>query len=106
MYVTLQETKQHLNIDEDYNDDDKYILSLINVSENVIEKHINQSLTGFTTSLILSGETVTILENPLRQAVLLFVGNLYANREINAYTNVTKLPFNYEYLLDFYIKYD
>ena len=36
MYVTLDEAKKHLNIDADFNDDDAYITSLIEVSEDSV----------------------------------------------------------------------
>ncbi len=36
MYVTLDEAKKHLNIDADFTDDDAYITSLIEVSEDSV----------------------------------------------------------------------
>ena len=37
MYVTLEETKKHLNIDESFKDDDVYINSLVQVAEDAVE---------------------------------------------------------------------
>ena len=36
MYVTLDEAKKHLNVDADFTDDDAYITSLIEVSEDSV----------------------------------------------------------------------
>ena len=44
MYVTLEQAKKHLNIDSDFNEDDDYIMQLINVAEIAVEKHIDCDL--------------------------------------------------------------
>jgi len=99
MYITLSKAKQHLNIESGYTEDDSYITNLIGVAESVVEKHINDSLTGITCS------NGGILPLPLEQAMLLMIGNFYANREVLTLANVSKLPYNFEYLISFYQNY-
>ena len=44
MYLKLSQIKKHLNINEDFNDDDEYLLELSKVTENVVQKHIDREL--------------------------------------------------------------
>ena len=100
MYITLSQAKAHLNIDYSYLDDDNYINDLIGLAESVVELHINRKLDDIVT--LNNG----VLPAPLSRAMLLFIGEHYKNREIVSFaTKTTSLPFNYEYLLDFYQQY-
>lgn len=96
MYVTLEEAKKHLNIDTDFTDDNTYIQSLINVAENVVQKNIDVELSDL-------GET---LPTPLKQAMLLLIGNYYANRESVTFGAATPLPHAYEYLIALFKNYN
>lgn len=98
MYVTLEQAKKHLNIDNDFNEDDDYIKQLIQVAEIAVEKHIDCDL---KTYLDKNGS----LEFPLIQTMLLFVGNMYANRESVSITQQYELPLAYCYILDLYKDY-
>ena len=40
-YTRLDEFKRHLNIDECYTDDDVYLMSLIDIAEDAVQKHLN-----------------------------------------------------------------
>lgn len=96
MYTTIEEIKQHLQIDNDYNGDDEYLMSLIEVAEEIVSQHINRPLSEYTPAL----------PAPIKQAILLLIGNYYSNREpIVIGVSVNKLPLSYEYLLSPYIKY-
>jgi hypothetical protein len=44
MYLTLEMAKKHLLVDKDFKDDDLYILDLITVAEDSVEKHLNIAL--------------------------------------------------------------
>lgn len=99
MYLTLEQVKQHLNISNDFTEDDEYILGLIDVAKSVVEVHCNATLKQ------LADEHNGIIPPPIIQAALLYIGSLYQNREIVANTKVTTLPFNYEYLINLYIHY-
>lgn len=94
MYISLAEAKKHLNINSDFTDDDAYIMSLINVAENVVQKHIDRELSEFDE-----------LPTPLKQAMLLLIGNYYANRESVAFASVTALPHAYEYIIALFKNY-
>lgn len=94
MYITLSQAKKQLQIDEDFNDDDNYIISLIQVAEDAIAKHLDIPLQG-----ILVGGT---LPPTIIQSILLLVANLYANREPVAYSSAVKVPYTIEYLVDLY----
>lgn len=106
MYITLNQAKKHLNIDESFIDDDSYINDLISVAELTVEMHINQPLSGLTTSVITSGETVNVLPAALQHAMLLLIGGLYSIRENVSFTGkAIAIPYNYKYLLDFFQNY-
>ena len=99
-YLNLDLIKKHLNIDEDFHDDDDYLKILGDVAEQVTERHIDDSF-----GLIM-------LKNhgkfppTLIQAMLLLVGNYYNNRESVAFTGVSELPQSYLCLLSLYQNYD
>ena len=79
MLIELETIKNHLNIDSSFNDDDNYIMQLEEVAEAIVEKHIDRTLEG------IIGEEGEV-PKPLLQAMLLFIANLYNNRESVAYT--------------------
>ena len=92
MYVTLEQAKKHLNIDDSFKDDDKYILDLIKVSEDAVQKNTDIAL-----SEQLEGG---ILPPSLTHSILLLVGNLYNNREATSYSVPSEVPFAYKYLIN------
>ena len=99
MYLYLNQVKKHLNIEDEFKDDELYILDLITVAEESISKHIDIALENLT------GEG-GLLPSPIVHAMLLLIGNLYANREPVSYGTVVKVPLSYEYLLGFYKNYN
>lgn len=99
MYLSLEEIKKHLNIELDFTEDDQYLESLYLVAVNVIEIHID-----FPLDCLCEREGGE-LPAPLRHALLLYIGNLYANRESVSLSGFKELPFSYNYLLDLYRNY-
>lgn len=99
MYIQLDLAKKHLNIEDDFLDDDEYLLSLIEVAESAVRVHINDD---FATVAEKNGG---VLPPPILQACLLMLGNLYQQREIVGNKSVA-LPFNYQYLVDLYKNYN
>lgn len=97
MYLSLELIKNHLNIDSQFTADDDYLIGLADVAITVIEKHIDHSLSD----LLVDGN----LPKPIQQAALLFIGNMYANRESIAFANAVEIPLSYNYLLDLYKDY-
>ena len=98
-YLTLDLIRQHLNIEQDFTEDDKYLGHLGSVVEVVVEKDIDNSLE--TLAELDGGE----LPLPLIQAMLLLLGTYYANRENIAFSNGTEVPKTYEYLTALYRRY-
>jgi uncharacterized phage protein (predicted DNA packaging) len=98
MYIQLYQVKKHLNIDEDFRDDDEYLMQLVQVAEKVVEKNIDIKLEK------LEDEDGNI-PIPLTQAMLLLVGNFYANRESVAFASTNNVPYSYQYLIDLYRNY-
>ena len=99
MYIPLDLVKKHLNIDQDFHDDDQYLLGLIDVATEAVKVHVNEDLD------VLIEKNGGCLPSPLLHAALLYIGNLYQNREIMGVKNQA-LPFNYQYLINLYINYN
>lgn len=92
MYVTLEQAKKHLNIDDSFTDDDNYILQLIQVAEDAVQKNTDIAL-----SEMVDGGT---LPPSIIHSILLLVGNLYNNREATSYSVPSEVPFAYKYLIN------
>lgn len=99
MYIQLDLAKKHLNIEEDFTEDDEYILSLIEVAESAVRVHVNEDFAS------IAEKNGGCLPPPILQAVLLMIGNLYTNREPLG-TNQQELPLSYQYLIDLYKNYN
>ena len=99
MYIQLDLAKKHLNIEDDFIEDDEYILSLIEVAESAVRVHINEDFAS------IAEKNGGCLPPPILQAALLFIGNMYQNREVLGNKNMA-LPYNYQYLIDLYKNYN
>lgn len=100
MYIDIQTIKKHLNIDNDYHDDDEYLADLEEVCEAVVAEHIDENLKDLCAK---SGNGE--LPAPLKHAILLLIGNFYSNRESVAFASASEIPLSYSYLLDLYKNY-
>ena len=99
MYLELSQVKKHILVDATFTDDDNYIQSLMDVAEASVSKHIDCPLA------CIEQEDGT-LPPPVVHAMLLMVGNLYANREpVAVGVSVAELPLSYNYLVNLYRKY-
>lgn len=99
LYLTLDQIKKHLNIDPWYTDDDEYLAGLAQAAQLAVELHIDFSLKSLAESN--GGE----LPAPLLQAMLLMIGNMYANREAVSYAAPSEVPLAYNYLISLYQNY-
>lgn len=97
MWITLEQAKQHLLIDADFKADDLYILDLITVAQDSVEKHLDIALEELDDGGYLPPSIV--------HAMLLMIGNLYQNREPISTGKIVKIPYTYEYLIGLYRKY-
>ena len=97
--IPLELVKKHLNLDEDYIEDDEYILGLVGAAKGAVERALNASLDR------LAEENGGEVPMAIVQAILLMVGNFYQNREITG-SKVAALPYNFEYLVNLYKHYD
>ena len=98
-YLNLDLIKKHLNIDEDFHDDDDYLTLLGDVVEQVTERHIDDSLKKLT------ADNNGKIPAPLIQAMLLLLGTYYNNRENVAFASSAEIPLSYSYLLSLYQNY-
>ena len=92
MEITLDEIKQHLNIEKEWNGDNQYLQSLLDAAQVVVQKHICDSIDGKSEGQL-----------PLAHAVKLLVGTWYMNRE--SLSNLNKANHSYEYILSLYKNY-
>ena len=93
MEITIDEIKDHLNIERDYHGEDSYLQSLIDAAKVVVQKHICDSIDGKTSEEQL----------PLAHAIKLLVGTWYMNRE--SLSNLQTGNHSYEYILSLYKNY-
>ena len=99
MYIQLDLAKKHLNIEDDFREDDEYIINLIEVAEAAVRVHINEDFAD------IAERNGGDLPAPILQAAMLMIGNLYQNREPIG-SKVQVLPYNYQYLIDLYRNYN
>lgn len=99
MYLQLYQVKKHLNINEDFHDDDEYLVDLISVTQNVVQKHIDRELSELA-------DDEGNIPSPLRQAMLLLIGTYYASRESVAFVSANPLPHAYDYLIALFKNYN
>jgi len=101
-YTTVAELKQHLNIEENFNDDNNYLLELISVSEMAVSDYLNGGLSGSTVTFTVSGTTITALPKTIKQACMLLAAHFYINRTPIAFTNSQEIPYTFQFLLNPY----
>lgn len=95
LYLSLDLVKKHLNIDTDFHGEDDYLIWLINVAQDVVARHIDEDLEN----LVADNNGRSDIPPTIVQAILLYIGTLYAQRESISYGTVVDVPFTYDYLL-------
>lgn len=93
-YLQLNQIKKHINVDSVFTDDDEYITSLGDVAEAMVARHIDRNLAD----IAIDGH----LPAPIQHACLLFIGNMYMNRESVSNVTMMDIPKSYDYLLATY----
>lgn len=102
--LDLDLVKNHCNVDKFFLDDDKYLMTLIDVSKDTILAYIDQSDENL--AKIYDSDQQEFKVSPLVQAQLLLIGHFYTNREAVSFGVPNKVPFGFEYLLQPYKNYD
>lgn len=88
-YVTLEELKQHLNVD--FDTDDTYISSLIEPVQLLIEAYLNNPLDTY----VEDGK----IDRRIWHAIRIYAANYYANRESVTFATSQVIPGHVELLL-------
>ena len=94
-YVTLEELRQHLNVDFDH--DDAYISGLIEPVQLAIEAYLNRPVT----ELVTDGK----IDRRIWHAIRILVANYYANREDITFAAANVIPGHIALLLQPLKKY-
>lgn len=100
MYITVEDLKKHLNIDDDFKGDDEYLAYLITVAEDAVSIHIDRNLSE------VADENGGELPAVLIHAMKLFIGDMYQSRESTSFNgSPSEIPFSYTYLTSLYRRY-
>ena len=91
-YITLSQLKHHLQIDQEWDEDNNYLLHLIDTSENAVSKAINKPLYACVTQ-------EGILPPSITHSILLLAGSLYNQRESIAPIQLHKANHSLDWLL-------
>ena len=94
MFTPIDTVKKHLNIDFDFNEDDELLYLYIQAAEDAIAKAINVKDLSY-----LVDKNNGYLPSSLQSAILLMIGNLYANREPVTNGSVVKIPYTLDFLI-------
>lgn len=97
-YVDLETAKKHLNIEQQFEEDDLYIMALIDVAQAAVEKYLDIPLADMCKD--------GILPSPIKHAILLLIGTFYAQRESIASASMQPVPNAFELLCDLYRNYN
>lgn len=99
MYFDLALIKRHLLIDQSFTQDDEYLTYLYEVAEAVVQVYLCANLEDFENDN-------HDIPAAIKHAMLLYIGEMYNNREVNAYgVSVTPTTFNFEFLIGLYKNY-
>ena len=99
MYLQLYQIKKQLNINDDFHNDDEYLVDLGLAAETVVQKHIDTPLKELENG---DGE----IPSPLLHSMLLLIGTWYASRESVAFASNSVLPHAYDYIIALYKNYN
>jgi hypothetical protein len=97
-YLTLDDIKKHLNLDDWFTDDDSYLESLAEVAQVAVEKHLGYSFDDLEYD---NG----VVPKSVIHAMLLMIGNWYNNRESLSTLTLKEVPLAYQYLLQQFKNY-
>ncbi len=103
--LSLERVKQQVRLDADFHDEDDLLKSYIIAAGRMVEKTTRRTLIGEADENT-DPETTLIYTGDIEVAMLLLVGNWYANREsVVTGESVTVLPLAVDALLQPYVRY-
>lgn len=97
-YIDLDVIKKHLNLDENFDADDLYLMGLRDAAEEVVAKYIDYPLSQLEDE---NGK----LPASLNHAQLLLIGTWYALRESVSTASMIPIPHAFELLCDIWRDY-
>lgn len=97
-YINLEIIKNHLNIEQQFDDDDMYLYALLDVAQAAVEKYLDMPLEDMENE---DG----MLPSPVVHAMLLLIGTFYAQRESVSSASMQPVPNAFEFLCDMYRNY-
>ncbi len=97
-YLDLDELKRHLNLDENFDADDLYLMGLRDAAEEVVAKYIDYPLTQ------LEDENHK-LPASINHAMLLLIASWYCLRESVSSSNMLPVNHSFELLCDIWRDY-
>lgn len=98
--IDLQMLKKHLNIEEDFTEDDSYLGILSNAAVNVVENYLVDNLE------LIAEDNGGELPSSLSLAIFIMVADWYAYRESVTNLSVNKLPQSLMFILNQFKCYD
>lgn len=98
--IDLQMLKKHLNIEEDFTEDDSYLVILSNAAVNVVENYLVDNLE------LIAEDNGGELPSSLSLAIFIMVADWYAYRESVTNLSVNKLPQSLMFILNQFKCYD
>ncbi|WP_299733856.1 head-tail connector protein [uncultured Endozoicomonas sp.] len=99
-FLTTDQIKQQCRLDLDDSTDDAYLELIGEASEQAVEAHLNRKL--YADAVPDEDSNGLVINNPVRMAMLLMVGQLYENREATSELTMKEVPLAYSYLLESY----
>lgn len=97
-YIDLDALKHHLNLDENFDADDLYLMGLRDAAEEVVAKYINYPLSQLEDE---EGK----LPASINHAMMLWIASMYAVRESISTATLTPVSHSFELLCDLWRNY-
>lgn len=98
-YLNLDIIKKQCNIDDDFVDDDAYLIGLATTAEQILAMNLDNNLDAIVE------DSDGALPMPLVHACLMQVAHWYRNRESVAFASSSEVPLGYSYLISQYKNY-
>lgn len=92
MYITLEQAKKQIIVDDSFSMDDEQILHYIKTAEMIVSKSLCRPLESFLTD-------EGLLEDDIAYTILLMVTHLYNNRDPVTFGKGEEMPLGYNFMV-------